>query len=60
MSKMKDQAVVCNIGHFDNEIQVDPLNMPRVSKRTEHQSRQSISIPSKTATLSSCSPKDDS
>ncbi len=26
MSKMKDQAVVCNIGHFDNEIQVDPLN----------------------------------
>jgi adenosylhomocysteinase len=22
MSKMKDQAVVCNIGHFDNEIQV--------------------------------------
>ena len=26
MSKMKDQAIVCNIGHFDNEIQVDPLN----------------------------------
>ena len=26
MAKMKDQAVVCNIGHFDNEIQVDPLN----------------------------------
>ncbi len=23
---MKDQAVVCNIGHFDNEIQVDKLN----------------------------------
>jgi len=23
---MKDQAIVCNIGHFDNEIQVDPLN----------------------------------
>jgi len=22
MSKMKDQAIVCNIGHFDNEIQV--------------------------------------
>ena len=22
---MKDQAVVCNIGHFDNEIQVDAL-----------------------------------
>src|SRR5215467_10091963 len=24
--KMKDQAIVCNIGHFDNEIQVDQLN----------------------------------
>ena len=26
MSKMKDQAIVCNIGHFDNEIQVEKLN----------------------------------
>lgn len=26
MRKMKDQAIVCNIGHFDNEIQVDKLN----------------------------------
>jgi len=26
MVKMKDQAIVCNIGHFDNEIQVDRLN----------------------------------
>ncbi len=25
MAKMKDQAIVCNIGHFDNEIQVDQL-----------------------------------
>jgi adenosylhomocysteinase len=25
MSKMKDQAIVCNIGHFDNEIQVAKL-----------------------------------
>ena len=23
---MKDQAIVCNIGHFDNEIQVDRLD----------------------------------
>jgi adenosylhomocysteinase len=31
MSKMKDQAIVCNIGHFDNEIGVDALNnMPGV------------------------------
>ena len=26
LSAMKDQAIVCNIGHFDNEIQVDRLN----------------------------------
>ena len=25
MEKMRDQAIVCNIGHFDNEIQVDAL-----------------------------------
>ena len=25
MEMMKDQAIVCNIGHFDNEIQVDRL-----------------------------------
>ena len=25
MKRMKDQAIVCNIGHFDNEIQVDAL-----------------------------------
>ena len=33
MKRMKDQAIVCNIGHFDNEIQVDPLNAaPGVKK----------------------------
>jgi len=33
MSKMKDQAIVCNIGHFDNEIQVDKLNaLPGIKK----------------------------
>ena len=26
MTKMKNQAIVCNIGHFDNEIQVERLN----------------------------------
>jgi len=26
MEQMKDQSIVCNIGHFDNEIQVDKLN----------------------------------
>ena len=33
LSNMKDQAIVCNIGHFDNEIQVDRLNSaPGVKK----------------------------
>ncbi len=31
--KMKDQAIVCNIGHFDNEIQVDRLNTLKGVKR---------------------------
>jgi adenosylhomocysteinase len=26
MRHMKDQAIVCNIGHFDSEIQIDKLN----------------------------------
>ncbi len=26
MKAMKDQAIVCNIGHFDNEIQISTLN----------------------------------
>src|SRR6202522_1630892 len=34
MKHMKDQAIVCNIGHFDNEIQVDPLNEAKGVKRT--------------------------
>lgn len=33
MKKMKDQSIVCNIGHFDNEIQVNLLNEdPTVTK----------------------------
>ncbi len=34
MERMKDQAIVANIGHFDNEIQVDALNTARSVKRT--------------------------
>src|SRR6202521_1451512 len=34
MQRMKDQAVVANIGHFDNEIQVGPLNERKNIKRT--------------------------
>ena len=34
MQHMKDQAIVCNIGHFDNEIQIDRLNAAGGVKRT--------------------------
>ena len=34
MAKMKDQAIVCNIGHFDNEIQVEKLQSYPGIKRT--------------------------
>jgi adenosylhomocysteinase len=34
MAKMKDQAIVCNIGHFDNEIQMDRLNTSAAKKTT--------------------------
>jgi adenosylhomocysteinase len=34
MQHMKDQAIVCNIGHFDNEIQVDRLNQSTGVKKT--------------------------
>jgi adenosylhomocysteinase len=33
MKAMKDQAIVCNIGHFDNEIQVEPLNHAKGVKK---------------------------
>jgi adenosylhomocysteinase len=35
MEKMKDQAIVCNIGHFDNEIQVDRLNNAKGVKKLD-------------------------
>ena len=34
MQYMKDQAIVCNIGHFDNEIQVDRLKNATGVKHT--------------------------
>ncbi len=33
MFRMKDESIVCNIGHFDNEIQVDALNNDPTVKR---------------------------
>ncbi|MGC2581551.1 MAG: adenosylhomocysteinase, partial [Acidobacteriaceae bacterium] len=34
MKRMKDQASVCNIGHFDNEIQMDRLNQASGVQKT--------------------------
>jgi adenosylhomocysteinase len=34
IERMKDQAIVANIGHFDNEIQVDALNSANGVRRT--------------------------
>jgi adenosylhomocysteinase len=33
MKQMKDQAIICNIGHFDNEIQMDRLNADKSAKK---------------------------
>ncbi len=35
MTKMLDQSIVCNIGHFDNEIQVDKINKAKDVVKTE-------------------------
>jgi adenosylhomocysteinase len=35
MKRMKDQAIVCNIGHFDNEIQIDDLNALKGVKKID-------------------------
>ena len=34
---MKDKAIVGNIGHFDNEIDMAGLEEGRASKRDQHQ-----------------------
>ena len=34
MKRMKNQAIICNIGHFDNEIEVDKLQNDPTVKRT--------------------------
>ena len=57
MQNMKDQAIVCNIGHFDNEIQVDRLNEAPRRREAPTSSRRWTSTRSRTATASSCWPK---
>ncbi len=46
MLKMKDKAIVCNIGHFDNEIQVTELySTPGVEKRNIKPQVDEIMLP---------------
>ena len=54
MSRMKHQAIVGNIGHFDNEIDIAGLTATRASSASTS-SRRSTSGASPTATRSSCS-----
>ena len=51
MRAMKDRAIVCNIGHFDNEIQVAGLKQHEVAERQAAGRRDRRSP---TATASSC------
>ena len=46
LQAMKDQAIVCNIGHFDNEIQVDRLyKAPGVKRETIKPQYDSFTFP---------------
>lgn len=56
MARMKHQAIVSNIGHFDNEIDMAASRRPRASRRSRS-SRKCTSGASPTATPSSCSPR---
>ena len=54
MKAMKDQSIVCNIGHFDNEIQVAKLEehcqWEEIKPQVDH-----VIFP--TASASSCWPR---
>ena len=54
MEAMKNNAIVCNIGHFDNEIQVAKLEQNCRGKRS---SPRSTTSSSRMASASSCWPK---
>jgi len=56
LEEMKDQAIVCNIGHFDNEIQVDRLNAaPGVQRVNIKPQVDKYAFP--TGTRSTCWPR---
>ncbi len=52
MRYMKDQAIVCNIGHFDNEIQVDRLKYREGRSEDQHQAAgRQVHFPGRTQHL---------
>ena len=57
MARMKHQAIVGNIGHFDNEIDMAGLEKIAGIERDRRSSRRSTSGSSPTATRSSCCPR---
>ena len=57
MAKMKHQAIVGNIGHFDNEIDMAGLARIPGHRARSGSSRRSTSGCSPTATRSSCCPR---
>ena len=57
MARMKHQAIVGNIGHFDNEIDMAGLAAHPGHRAQRPSSRRSTSGSSPTATRSSCSPR---
>ena len=57
MARMKHKAIVGNIGHFDNEIDMAGLDGVPGRRSRSTSSRRSTSGSSPTATRSSCSPR---
>ena len=57
MARMKHQAIVGNIGHFDNEIDMAGLGRRPGIERDQHQAAGRRVASSPTATRSSCSPR---
>ena len=49
MKRMKDKAIVGNIGHFDNEIDMAGLKKTGISGSTSSRSTTSSSSPTATA-----------
>jgi len=57
MSRMKHQAILGNIGHFDNEIDMARARGLRRRRPQEREARRSTSGRSPAGTPSSCSPR---